>query len=491
MSLRTKVLAVVIAVSAACGPLEGISEKPCRPGCVDHETRLVCENGSPKAVLCPASAEPCATPRCSEGTCGLEPATGAACGPGGLARCNEGYACVGPKLRLSAFHTHTCALADDGKVWCWGDNQYGELGDGTTNNSGYPVWVRLPRRAVDVSTGYSHSCAVLDDGTAYCWGANTGGRTAPTLDSEGVLVPTKIDAPAFRFSNISCGWLHTCALTTSTTVVCWGSTTKGQCGIDGEVTGLQRTPPVEIPHLDLVRALEAGLSHTCALRSGTPNLVCWGSNASEFDGNYIDGKLGSAADGLTHSALPVPVALGVPVLNLGLGYESTYAMAAGDITYAWGSNSRKQLGIEDDVQWTSAPKPVMHVDEQGLRPLPKVVGLPRSSGSGACARMQDFSLGTRYFCWGGDDHGELGFGAAEAIPRQYANPTSVLPASAGNMARGDSHACVTVDEGAGTEIRCFGLIAMVANGTTDHVANQLLPMPVQWRAENAQEFLTR
>src|SRR5262249_43048828 len=133
--------------------------------------RLVCENGSPKAERCPASSEPCATAICSKGTCSFEPDIGAPCGSDGLASCNEGYACIGHKTRLSAFQTHTCALVDDGKVWCWGDNKYAALGDGTTDDQGNPVWVDLPRPAIDVSTGFGYSCAVLDDGTAYCWGA--------------------------------------------------------------------------------------------------------------------------------------------------------------------------------------------------------------------------------------------------------------------------------------------------------------------------------
>lgn len=484
MSLRGLFLTLLIGLPSACD----ISEIPCRPGCVDHQTRLVCKNEGAKAERCPASSEPCATATCSKGTCGFEPAIGAPCGPDGLAQCNEGYACLGPKARLSAFQTHTCALADDGKVWCWGENTYAELGDGTIVSRGNPVWVKLPRPAIDVSAGYAHSCAVLDDGTAYCWGAIDGARTIPTTDTV-VNVPTEVSAPGFHFTKISCGADYTCALTTSATVACWGNTFKGQCGIDGEAIGLEQTPPVEIPSLDHVLEIQAGLSHTCALRSVTPTLECWGSNTN-LDGDKIDGKLGPAAIKLTHSALPVPVELGPSISGMGVGYESTYALAGGYM-YAWGSNSRKQLGTQDDMEWNPTPKQVMARPIVTVAPLTDVALIPRSSGSGACATMQDLKYGTPYFCWGTDRHGELGFGTMTTEPHQYAEAT-MLPSSAANMARGINHACVTVDVNAVTEIRCFGVFDVVGNGTTkDYATNQFEPKPVKWLRENAREFLTR
>jgi hypothetical protein len=177
---------------------------------------------------------------------------------------------------------------------------------------------------------------------------------------------------------------------------------------------------------------------------------------------------------------------------MSVGYESSYALAGG-ILYAWGSNSVKQLGTGDDAQGNPKPNPVMRLSLLMPTPLFKVAALiPHSSGSGACARMQDLENGTRYFCWGTDRHGELGFGTTSPVPYKYAQETVVLPTSAANMARGVNHACVTVNEGAGTEIRCFGLYDMVANGTTtDHVTDQLKPLAVKWNRENAQEFLTR
>jgi alpha-tubulin suppressor-like RCC1 family protein len=187
----------------------------------------------------------------------------------------------------------------------------------------------------------------------------------------------------------------------------------------------------------------------------------------------------------------VAVDLGVPIVGLGTGYESTYVLSGYGSAIAWGSNARKQLGTNEGRDWSSEPKNVLWYDATG-KPviLPKVAEVVRSSGAGECVKMMDFTLAARYFCWGSDDHGELGFGSV-GNQQTIAKATSVLPSAAANMARGDAHACVTADEGNGTQILCFGLSGRVGNGTTDPVANQTQPMPVKWNPENAQGFLTR
>src|SRR6185312_7157381 len=166
------------AIGSACAPIAGIDEKPCVPGCVDGKTRLVCDGSQPRADPCPVSSQECVAPVCAKGgVCGFEPAVGKECGPDGRARCNEGYACIGPHTRLSAILTHTCAVDDAGLVWCWGYNQYGELGDGTHIDRTKPVQVKgLPGPVMDVSAGYAHTCVLTRAGEAWCWGNNIGGQ---------------------------------------------------------------------------------------------------------------------------------------------------------------------------------------------------------------------------------------------------------------------------------------------------------------------------
>jgi alpha-tubulin suppressor-like RCC1 family protein len=485
----------------ACASIAGVDVKPCRPGCVDAETALVCDGGTARAVKCPGSSEPCAAPSCHDGDCGYRPHVGAPCGPDGLATCNEGYACLGPRTKLSAMRLHTCALADDGKVWCWGDNPYGELGDGTITNNGYVAFVPLPRPAIDVDAGYSHTCAVLDDGTVYCWGNNEYGKSVPTSSAFNVSEPTRVDAPGVHFTQVSSAEDHTCAITEESKVFCWGRTSEGQCGVDGAAMNVDSVGPTEVPGLDNVRTIESGLVHTCALRRGTPGLLCWGSNRSG-NGGYIDGKLGPAAEGLDHSATPIPVDLGlppiakgvdVPILAVGIGYESTYAVAANNITYAWGSNADGQLGVEDQSSVVNTPGPVVTLDDMERRvPLNGVAEVLRSDATDQCVEMHDLSVAARYLCWGRDDYGELGMGMGMySVTVQFPTAMTVLPESAANLVRGEQHSCFTAVENGVVEIECFGRKFVVANGTTDRVGPQLLPSPVRWDLDRFERLLAR
>src|SRR2546423_975006 len=96
---RRRWLVVIGAIASyQCGPLAGISEKPCRPGCVDEKTRLVCDARGAHAESCREFSEPCASAVCREGSCVARPAVGTSCGSSGLARCNDGYACIGPDV---------------------------------------------------------------------------------------------------------------------------------------------------------------------------------------------------------------------------------------------------------------------------------------------------------------------------------------------------------------------------------------------------------
>ncbi|KAJ1470104.1 regulator of chromosome condensation 1/beta-lactamase-inhibitor protein II, partial [Baffinella frigidus] len=159
-------------------------------------------------------------------------------------------------VQLASGVYNTCALLDDGRLCCWGDNDRGQLGLNDTNSRGDEdgeMGDRLPavqlgtgRSAVALALGWAHSCALLDDASVKCWGANYGrlglGDTLSRGDGEGAMgdslpsVPLCLGpfspcaVPACTVSSVHAGYLHTCALSSLGGVRCWGYSGYGQLG---------------------------------------------------------------------------------------------------------------------------------------------------------------------------------------------------------------------------------------------------------------------
>ena len=198
---------------------------------------------------------------------------------------------------VSAGHSsHSCATLADGTVQCWGRNDNGQLGDGTTTDRLTPVLVSNITTATSVSTGGGHACATLADGTVQCWGGNVNGqlgdgtttnRLTPVLVS-GITTATSVSAGGFFLTGF-----HTCATLADGTVQCWGANANGQLG-DGTTT--DRLTPVLVSGITTATSVSAGALHNCAmLADGT--VQCWGGNGK--------GQLG---DGTTTSSnIPVQV----------------------------------------------------------------------------------------------------------------------------------------------------------------------------------------
>jgi alpha-tubulin suppressor-like RCC1 family protein len=221
---------------------------------------------------------------------------------------------------------HSCALTRNGGVKCWGGNLIGELGDGTTSRRPTSVDVSgLTGGVTAIAAGGIHSCALTTAGAVTCWGGNSAGNED--------LTPVDVPGLSSGITAIAAGSFHSCALTNTGGVKCWGYNTAGQLG-DGTTTN--SPTPVEVSGLSGgVSAIAAGDSHSCALTS-TGGVKCWGVN---FAGQLGDGG------GAFESSTPVDVSgLSSGVTAVAGGGQHSCALTRNGGVKCWGDNSAGQLG---------------------------------------------------------------------------------------------------------------------------------------------------
>jgi alpha-tubulin suppressor-like RCC1 family protein len=180
---------------------------------------------------------------------------------------------------VTAGQAHTCARGTAGGLWCWGRNDHGQLGDGSTTSRASPVSVTLGldpgARVAAASAGDAHTCAVDGRGAPWCWGRGDDGRLGTGGTDDARRPAPAASSNVTGATAIAAGGAHTCALGAAGTVTCWGANDQGQLGVDGAAP----SAPAAVPGLDRVVRLAAGDAHTCALRDDG-HVWCWGGNTS-------------------------------------------------------------------------------------------------------------------------------------------------------------------------------------------------------------------
>jgi alpha-tubulin suppressor-like RCC1 family protein len=333
----------------------------------------------------------------------------------------------GAPARVAAGAAHTCVLTAGGGVACWGANDSGQLGDGTTTGRLAPVPVTgLATGVAAIAAGNYHTCVLTTTGGVRCWGANDSGQLGDGTTTDRTA-PVAVTGLATGVTAIAAGDSHTCAVTISGGVKCWGFNSNRQLG-DGTTT--TRTVPVSVNGLtSAAAAVTAGRSHTCALTIGG-GVTCWGDNWSGQlgDGTAMTRTVPVAVSGLTSG-----------VAAIAAGEYHTCAVTTVGGVQCWGGNDHGQLGDGTIVLVRAAPVPV--------------TGLASGATAIAAGRDHTCALTTSggAQCWGGNNYGQLGDGTRTSSTVPVA--VSGLASGVAAIGAGDYYTCALMTGGGAA---CWG-----------------------------------
>ena len=254
--------------------------------------------------------------------------------------------------RVETGENYSCALGYNGVVYCWGLNGLRQLGDGSTTDSTLPVEVLLDDAALVVALGRSHSCSITNNNRLWCWGDNafgklgTGDTTDATMPVEASALSYVVDpGDATPITDTAAGDSHSCALAQMGSVWCWGRNEDGQLG-NGSQTTYDATPQLVDGLMSSAQHIATGVSFTCAVLS-TGEISCWGSNTN--------GRLGNRDETVTHSTVPLRVEGMDDVAYISTGSRHACVMLGDQTLWCWGQNTRGQLGVSTTETQSATP----------------------------------------------------------------------------------------------------------------------------------------
>ena len=357
-------------------------------------------------------------------------------------------------------HVFACALLSSSHVRCWGNGVDGELGDGNGVSSSHPVTVvsattHQPLVGVKrIALGENHACALLANGAVACWGANGYDQLGdPSLSTSSL---TAVPAIASGAIAISAGWEDTCVTTGTGAVECWGYNEFGALG-DPSFTGTITPLPQTVNGLSGPRSVSVGTAHSCAVTS-SGHVECWGYG---YDGELGDGAIVNSTSPVTvlDSTL-APIAL---VAEVSSGEDHACSTFASGTIDCWGFNQDGQLGDGTSTGPTFCKSAADYCSKFAAPTLNIRAVVDVSTGAlDTCA---DVATGQAY-CWGDDSVGEVGNGptggpmTTPAVVRVVSGPLGGITA----ISAGTSFACAISSDAA----LCWGANAdgELGDGTT-------------------------
>lgn len=349
---------------------------------------------------------------------------------------------------IAAGATHTCATKTDGSLYCWGSNNRGQIGDGTTNNVSSPLLV-TGGPWLSVSAGSEFTCGVQMDHSLWCWGLNTSRQLGDGTTTQRTI-PTREATMASDWASVAAGNAFACGTKMDGTRHCWGTNGVGQTA-DGTTTSVV-TPKACDMDTDWGTLIDLGDASGCAQKKSGA-LFCWGDGSS--------GQTGLPGDESPKLA-PAQVGQDTDWIAVSSGFRFTCGIRQSKELYCWGSNARAATGlgfVSDRVNPTS-----VSAETDWER-----VDVQLDNGCGIRA-------GGNLYCWGRNAFGHLGDGT---------NVTRVAPVQIGagkvwtRVAVGRIHTCALGSEGGAAAVPyCWGFDSNQELGNGSATTNQSTPMPV-------------
>lgn len=275
-----------------------------------------------------------------------------------------------PGLRLALRPDHACARIPDGRVECWGANDHGQLGDGTTVSRLEPSPVPGLSEVLDVAAGDGYSCALERGGKVSCWGVNDRGQLGDGTTSEHHSpAPIALDGAPVQ---LAAGSKFACALLADGELTCWGSDNIGEMG-DGTCSQNRLAPAAHAQGISSATQLSLGYDEACArLEDGT--LRCWGEDLYLGIGVEPSSAPSIAADsqrcGWLCSTIPLEPDLS-GVVEVAMNHDYGCALTSGATVECWGLDLNGSLGNQPGQDYGQLPPisvllpPVLHVGALG------------------------------------------------------------------------------------------------------------------------------
>lgn len=321
---------------------------------------------------------------------------------------------------ITAGGQHSCALNPSGRAYCWGDNLSGQLGTGdlALESSALPLAVAGGQTFIAIRAGREHTCALTGTGELYCWGLDFFGELGRGALEEEVVFPTPaLVVGGLAFADFMGGQFSTCGLTPGGELYCWGSNSFGEVGMGAffDPDDFPAFPsPTPVAGSLTFSAVGSGvtLGYACAVATGGA-AYCWGRGSR--------GRLGSGS--LVNRESPTPVSGGLVFRALMTGAEHAWGLAVDGSVWCWGNNSGGQLGVPPTGEQCTDESGTLSCSTTPVRmPGGELFPVIAAGGVHTCALDSD---GLAY-CWGHNALAQLGNGTVAGTtsePARIVDPT--------------------------------------------------------------------